>query len=166
MPPARFCRSWLSLAVIFAIPRERGGEERADAVRPPSDKCGLAFRLAERAMAGKDELPALMRTPATQTAAQKERIIGAFRITYDTVGANAPAMLDEAGDRIPGSHEEFVDSAGAILNDVYAYQTGALGWRSIQPGQGRTVNIFQNSTTGDGAWRQIGLTTPARYVTI
>ncbi len=138
------------------------------AFRSPSGKCGLAYRLAERAMAGKGEVPELMLTPATGPEAQKERVIGAFRLTYDTAGVNAPAMLDQNGDRIPGSHEEFVDSAGAILNDVYAWQTGVLGYADpIQPGQGPyVVNIFQNSYYGETVpGERIGFSTPARYIT-
>ncbi len=165
-----------SVAVIALIasmlsPGVAAGAEhgpRSEALRAPSDKCGLAYRLAERAMAGREELPAIMVESAARLAAQKERIIGAFRLTYDTAGADAPAMLDRDGERIPGSHEEFVDSAGAILNDVYAYQTGVLGYLDpIQPGQGPyLVNIFQNSYYGEtvpGA--RIGFSTPARYLT-
>ena len=141
-------------------PGTRGENALTPSDRPPINAAGLqAFRTA----GGKDELPALIRRPRRP---QPRRRGSSAHLHYLRHGGRQCSGDARRGRRpIPGSYEEFVDRR-RHLNDVYAYQTGALGWRSIQPGQGRTVNIFQNSTTGDGAWRQIGLTTPARYVTI
>ena len=138
------------------------------AVRPPDPKCGLSYRLGESGLAGKDQLPATMAAPATRAVFQSERVIGTFRFLYDTVGSDAPAMLDGTGARIPGSHEQFVDSAGAIFNAVYALQTGALGYADpVQPGQGEyDVYIFNNVYYGETVpGTRIGTTTPARYIT-
>ena len=147
---------------------QRTGSGPDGAGRPPDHKCGLAYRLGESGLAERDELPATMATPSTRTVFQSDRIIGAFRFYYDIAGTDAPAMLDGTGARIPGSHEQFVDSAGAILNEVYAYQTGVLGYLDpIQPGQGYyDVYIFNSVYYGETVPdTRIGTTTPARYIT-
>lgn len=111
--------------------------------------------------------PPSLATPAVPAALQAVRVIGAFRFHYDTAGANAPAMLDDLGGRIPGTHEEYVESAGSIFNAVLAHQTSVLGYASpIQPDQSAYDVTITDAAPYYG-WTEpgarIGLTTPARY---
>jgi len=106
---------------------------------------------------------------ATSPAAfQASRVIGRFRFSYDTTGTDSPALLDGTGARIPGSHDAFVDSAGAIFNAVYATVTGVLGYGDpIQPAQNYyDVNIFNSVYYGETVPEtQIGFSTPSRWIT-
>jgi hypothetical protein len=152
-----------ALAAALGAPSRQEGAPRGG----PDPKCGLAWRLAESGLAGEEDLPAIMVVPATPVALQSERIIGKFRIHYDTAGPGAPALLDAANDRIPGSHEQFVDSAGAILNEVYSFETAVLGYADpIQPSQGvYDVYVFDNMYYGETVpGNRIGTDTPPRYV--
>jgi hypothetical protein len=156
----------VSLTAVRAMPQ--GAGESVDRGRPPDPKCGLASRLLELGLASKEELPSAMAAQATPAVLQAERIIGAFRFHYDTTGTDSPAMLNGSGDRVPGSYEEFVDSAGAVLNYVYTYETGVLGYLDpIQPGQEYyDIYIFNSTYYGETVPEaRIGSTTPARYTT-
>ena len=64
----------------------------------------------------------------TRPVLQKTRMVGGFRVHYDTVGANVPAMLNVNKQRIPGSHEEYIDSVLAIMQTVVATETIILGY--------------------------------------
>jgi len=156
--PVKWIAPWLLLA--SAVAGAQPGTHPADG------KCGLAARLAELrftpAVPGKTSLPVV----SAPLAYQASRTIGSFRFNYDTTGSNAPALLDVTGARIPGSHEAYVDSAGAIFNEVYAIETGELGYGDpIQPGQDfYDVNIFNNVYYGETVPEtQIGFSTPSRW---
>jgi hypothetical protein len=136
--------------------------------RVPDNKCGLAYRLTEAGLADPAEYPAVMAVPSTRTLFQSDRTIGGFRFHYDTTGADAPALLAPDGTRIPGSHEAFVDSAGAVFNAVREYQTAVMGYADpVQASQtAYDVYIYNSSYYGETVPEtRIGMTTPARYVT-
>jgi len=59
---------------------------------------------------------------------QKSRTSGGFRVHYDTVGINAPAMLDVNKQRVAGTQEEYVDSVLAIAQEVHSYEISVLGY--------------------------------------
>jgi hypothetical protein len=107
--------------------RERN---RTGAGTPRKGKCGLelAFQLLEGwnsfTDGEKGSLRTLLKTPSTQG----DRIIGRAHIYYDTTGADAPALLDFAGHRIPGTAEAYVDSVGRILNHVWSFEIDRLGY--------------------------------------
>lgn len=148
-------------------------EEVAAASSVPDPKCGLPRALAAAGLTapsapGEDaDAPDRLPAPWSKILFQRERIVGLFLLRYDTAGVDAPAMLDAGGNPVPGSHEEFVDSAGRILNEVHAVLTGPLGYADpIQPGQGpyevRIANSVYYGETVPGA--RIGASTPARYL--
>ncbi len=87
-------------------------------------KCG--FPVAAYAFEHQSAMQARLLTD--RPAAQKNVLRGNFRIHYDTSGINTPAMLDAFYQRIAGSHEEFVDSVAAIMNHVFAVETGVVGY--------------------------------------
>lgn len=70
--------------------------------------------------------------PLFKTAAppdrQKNRVIGHFRIFYDTTGASVPAMLTAGQLPIPNSFEEYVDSAGRLFNNAWSVEIDNLGY--------------------------------------
>lgn len=66
---------------------------------------------------------------------QKNIVVGHFRIHYDTTGSLAAAMLDATLQPIPGTADQYADSAAAIANQVYDVEIGALGYQS-PPGDG------------------------------
>jgi hypothetical protein len=91
-------------------------------------KCGLTIlthairnRLA-LSIPAREALTGLL----TRDVMQKSRLSTHFRIHYDTIGANTPAMLDTLHKRIPGSAEQYVDSVVAIAEQVYSFEIGTL----------------------------------------
>ena len=59
---------------------------------------------------------------------QTSVVSGGFRIHFDTTGANTPALLNALHQRIAGTARAFVDSAIAVMADVYAVEIGELGF--------------------------------------
>lgn len=59
---------------------------------------------------------------------QRDTVIGRFRIHFDTTGFHEPALLDAAGQRIPGTAAAFVDSVGKYFNDVWSREVDSLGY--------------------------------------
>jgi len=98
------------------------------AATQPDGKCGT--RLGETildywprfSVAQQTELKILMAPQALQNI----RLIGRFEVHYDTTGDQAPAMLDLAGNRIPNSAEQYVDSVGRYFNLAYQIEVDSL----------------------------------------
>jgi hypothetical protein len=113
-------------------------------------KCGLPILSAaihQRATLGAQErsaLNSLLQRPDLQTSVVADS--GRFRFHFDTTGTDAPALLDSAGHRIPGTVRAFVDSAIAIMAHVYEYETGTLGFLAPPSdstlGGGREYDIY------------------------
>jgi hypothetical protein len=127
-------------------------------------KCGLPILSAaihDRATLTAGEqlaLNALLQRPELQTSILADS--GRFRFHFDTTGAQAPALLDSAGSRIPGTARAFVDSAIAIMAHVYQYETGTLGFQAPPDdgmlGGGPEYDIYIDDPGPD----TYGLTTP------
>ncbi len=64
----------------------------------------------------------------TRPVMQKTRMAGGFRVHYDTVGSNVPALLDINKQRLSGTYEEYVDSVLAIIQAVFSTETMILGY--------------------------------------
>jgi hypothetical protein len=100
----------------------------------PNPKCSFGLRSsimyhgAEFSPEQLSKLASFLSPPS----AQKSRVIGRFRVHYDTLDVDGtqepPAMLDLSGNRIPNSWEEYVDSVGAIFNHVWEVETSGLGF--------------------------------------
>jgi hypothetical protein len=60
---------------------------------------------------------------------QKSITVGHFTVHYDTAGPEAAAMLDASYQEIPGTADEYADSVAAIANQVFAFETGELGYK-------------------------------------
>ena len=69
---------------------------------------------------------------------QKEKVIGRFKILYDTAGINMPALLDVNNQPLPNTAEAYVDSVGAIFNYVYSIEVDALGYQAPPHEQGES----------------------------
>jgi len=67
---------------------------------------------------------------------QKERVIGHFKILYDTSGSNEPALLNVNSQPLPNTAEAYVDSVGAIFNYVYSVEVDGLGYQAPPHEQG------------------------------
>ncbi|HUN66780.1 MAG TPA: MXAN_6640 family putative metalloprotease [Bacteroidota bacterium] len=100
------------------------------AVRRPEGKCGL-----QQSVRLLNLWPSL--TPAERRElksvffsqqAQADTVIGRFHFYYDTTGSNAPMLLDDNYNPIPGTYRRFVDSAGAIFNHVWHVEIDQLGY--------------------------------------
>ncbi|MGD0591775.1 MAG: MXAN_6640 family putative metalloprotease [Bacteroidota bacterium] len=94
-------------------------------------KCGLGIRAQVHSQWNafstlqKIELKQQMVPPSTQ----KERVIGRFKIFYDTSGTpNVPALLDANNQPLSNTAEAYVDSVGAIFNYVYSVEVDGLGY--------------------------------------
>jgi hypothetical protein len=135
------------------------------------DKCGLPVLSAaihNRLSLSVDErsaLTSLLQRNERQTSVLSES--RRFRFHYDTTGTDAPALLDALGDRIPGTARAYVDSAMAIMEHVYQYETGTLGFQGPPPdgtlggGSEYDIYIYDLSIFGSGTY---GLTTPDNAV--
>jgi hypothetical protein len=99
------------------------------------DKCGLA--VITYALNNRDALAAPLRSAAqvllTRPVLQKSIVAGNFRIHYDTLGLNEPALLDAFRQRIPRTANEYADSVGAILRYVALFEIGSLGYPAPPP---------------------------------
>ncbi len=93
-------------------------------------KCGLPVSLAvldhwkEFTESERRQLASLLSPPITQ----KSRLIGHFRIFYDTTGYHAPTLLDAGGTPILNTVENYVDSVGQYFNDAWAFEIDTLGY--------------------------------------
>jgi len=144
--------------------QDAGPAHRAEV---PDAKCGLRTRLIETGALPPERGVALKATPAVRSVLASVRTIGSFRFHYDTTGPGAPAMLNALGVRIPGSAEEYVDSAGAIFNAALELETSGLGYASPIPALGGVYDVTIANAYPYYGWTtrgaRIGTTTPARY---
>ncbi len=97
-------------------------------------------------------------------------VSGGFRVHFDTTGFNAPAMLDGAGNRLPGTAREYVDSIFSILSFVGPLESSTLGYGALRTdggnGGGPEYDIYvmelgnmYGYTTPDAAMPE-GMTSP------
>jgi hypothetical protein len=111
-------------------------------------------------------LQKILSRPVMQTSV----INGPFRVHFDTTGYNAPAMLDAAGNRLPGTARDYVDSVFSILSFVSPLESGTLGYGSLRTdgdnGGGPEYDIYvmelgnmYGYTTPDAAMPE-GMTSP------
>src|ERR1051326_1314216 len=105
---------------------------------------------------------------------EKERVIGHFRISYDTSAGSfdTPALLDAGYQRIPGTAEQFIDSLGRFFNESWEFEINRLGYTPPPlPGDGFypvTVRDLGRGTYGRTLWDESTLIDPgppARYRT-
>jgi hypothetical protein len=95
-------------------------------------KCGLPIifsarqRLAALSPAARSALSLLGTRPTTDTSILRN----GFRIHFDTLGLNTPALLDGQGNRLPGTARAFAESVGTTLGFVQAVELGQLGYPS------------------------------------
>ncbi|MBI4534797.1 MAG: hypothetical protein HY708_00875 [Ignavibacteriae bacterium] len=101
-------------------------------------KCGLPS--IAHALSNRDRLsPDLRRSldlVLTRPVLQKSIVAGNFRIHYDTVGSHAPAMLDSSHNPIPGTANEYADSAASIIGRVAIFEIDSLGYPAAPPDLG------------------------------
>lgn len=131
-------------------------------------KCGLPILSAairHRTTLGANErsaLSSLLQRVDRQTSVIADN--GRFKFHFDTTGGDAPALLDSAGHRVPGTARAFVDSAAAIMANVYQYETGTLGFQAPPDdgtlGGGPEYDIYIYDLGPD----TYGLTTPDMLV--
>ena len=163
-----------------------GGEGRAAVVRMVEQARGASNGMPRSSGAGKCGLQETFRllnawndfTPAERahiTAIlsplqhQKDRVVGRFRLYYDTTGSNVPALLDANNRPIPGTAEAYVDSAGRFFNDAWTIEIDRLGFGAppLDPDNSYHVEI-SNLTSGlyGRTWPDtpaVGGGNPARY---
>lgn len=117
-------------------------------------KCGFGIRTQVHSqwnafsVLQKIELKQLM----ADDSMQKNRIIGRFKILYDTSGtSNVPALLDVNNQPIPNTAEAYVDSVGAIFNYIYSVEIDGLGYQAPPHEQGESsYRIYIKDQGKDG----------------
>ncbi|MEW6510704.1 MAG: MXAN_6640 family putative metalloprotease [Bacteroidota bacterium] len=126
-------------------------------------KCGLAITAAaerDRPSLSSAEAEAL-RVLDTRPLHQTSVLSNGFRIHFDTTGANAPALLNDQHQRIPGTSYAYVDSVASMLAYVAAYESSVLGFLAPPPddtlGGGPEYDIYIEELGN-----LYGLTTPDR----
>lgn len=134
-------------------------------------KCGFGVRaqlhtFANRLPAGSRQLLLELLQPFTM---QCTKTIGRFRIHYDTIGTNTPALLDSNQQRQEGTYNAFVDSVGKIFNEVWETEIDGYGFLPpIADGEYYEITIMEYAgafygETLFGAERSAGV--PIRYET-
>ncbi len=84
---------------------------------------------------------------------QKERIIGRFKILYDTSGTpDVPALLDVNNLPLPNTAEAYVDSVGAIFNYIYSVEVDGLGYQTPPHEQGESYYRIYIQDQGVGGY--------------
>ncbi len=97
-----------------------------------SGKCGLqlSFDVIEHwkefSELQKQHLMILLAPPSRQ----KSRVIGHFKIFYDTTGFEAPALVSTTlgCQRLPNTVEQYIDSVGKYFNEVWDLEINSLGY--------------------------------------
>ncbi len=93
-------------------------------------KCGLPLLVSARrqlqtlAPDVRSRANALLARPDLQTSILRN----GYRIHFDTVGTDAPALLDNHGQRIPGTASAFAESTAVSLAYVASIEIGQLGY--------------------------------------
>ena len=132
LPAQTISSSWSSRATAYLRLLEETHTQREDGL---PDKCGLA--VITYALNNRDALAASLRSAAqvllSRPALQKSIVVGNFRIHYDTLGINEPALLDASHQRTPGTANEYADSVGEILRYVAPFEIGTLGYPDPPP---------------------------------
>jgi hypothetical protein len=59
-----------------------------------------------------------------------------FRIHYDTVGVNQPAMVTLSGDRIPNTVGQYVDTVARLFDSVWTAEVTTFGFAAPAPDNG------------------------------
>jgi len=142
-----FMRSGLALAALAALcpgapAQEYGARAQAYALlasrlRGPGGtglpvKCGLPGLAS--AVHARSALEAGPRAALGVLQGRQERQAtlvttdGLFKFHFDTTGIDAPAFLDTAGNRIPGTARAFADSAAVVMGRVYQVEILGLGY--------------------------------------
>jgi hypothetical protein len=100
-------------------------------------KCGTPFLVPATlswdglsSMTKQELLPAFARP-----VRQKSRVSpsGRFRVHYDTTGVESPALLDPSHQRIPNTHEAYVDSVVYYLEFVWKMLIDSRGYGTPYP---------------------------------
>ena len=101
-------------------------------------KCGFPIVSAARSL--EDSMGIDAGTSITRIlqrpSMQKSILVGAFRIHYDTVGQNTPALLDNQGNRIDSTYDAYADSVATIANHVRGFEIDSLGYDPPPPDNG------------------------------
>lgn len=125
-------------------------------------KCGLPALSAALQQQSKLDAGtrAALENALSRPSTQASKLIGSFRIHYDTSGFHAAAMLDELKNRIPNSASAYVDSIGQILQYSLRLLRDSLGYLAPPPdnglGGGPEYDIYLQNLGGSS----YGYTTP------
>jgi hypothetical protein len=96
---------------------------------PDRGKCGTAFRMAWRAeqLVGRSGVDGVWDLRPTRQTSRRS-LQGHFRIHYDTIGVDTPALLDGVGGRVSGTAHAFADSALAAFERAWEAIVDGLGY--------------------------------------
>ena len=115
----------------------------ASTLFPSDGKCGFpaqARLLSIRQQLSPEQqhiLKQILQPPESQCVVTR----GKFRIHYDSIGVDTPALLDDSLHRIEGTYNDFVDSVGAVFNYVFDVEVNQMGYSSPIVG-GEYYDIF------------------------
>lgn len=94
---------------------------------------------------------------------------GKFRVHYDTIGINTPALLDSFNNRIPNSYHAYAESVATFFNDVWNIEITVYGFDApLQAGQLYDVYIveYNGAVYGETFFgNEITTNEPIRYET-
>jgi hypothetical protein len=96
-------------------------------------KCGFPFLAAARHQMSSlsPDLQSVVRSLSFRPALQTSILRRGYRIHFDTLGTDAPALLDSQGQRIAGTSFAFAESSASALAYVEAIEIGQLGYPAL-----------------------------------
>jgi hypothetical protein len=137
------------------------------------EKCGFGLRTHVHtqwnAFSALQKIELLQQIPPST---QKERVIGRFKICYDTSAtSHVPALLDANGQPLSNTAEAYVDSVGAIFNYVYSAEVDGLGYPPSPHEQGepyyrviiQDMNYYNGRPYGFPDWDSEAPLNPGGY---
>jgi|GEM_PF-334329 len=158
----------------------KGNNVSAIRLRDEIGTCGLRLRFEidrhwnEFTASQRQQIQSILDPPPMQA----NRIIGHFRIFYDTSALNSdvPALIyidsNDVAQRIPGTAEAFVDSVGKYFNYVWSCEIDTLGY--FQPPLDTDgyyhvyiIDLANSGIYGQTTWGTTPINTgqPPRYTT-
>jgi hypothetical protein len=161
-------------ALVRSVEQARSGGKRMGTPDNHPGKCGLSawFIVQEHWSEFSEIQKHRLQTAFDAPTRQKNRVIGRFRIYYDTAGtANVPALTDPSFVPIDGTAEQYIDSVGSYFNHAWSVEVDSLGYTPPPlPIDGEYpvyitdfgFGLYGQTTPASTAINQ---TTPPRYMT-
>ncbi|MAT39580.1 MAG: hypothetical protein CL946_08240 [Ectothiorhodospiraceae bacterium] len=115
----------------------------------PGDKCGFELtaeiirRRSTFSPSQLEKVESFLAPPELQVSITSPS--GLFTINYDRSGSNAAALLDESGNRINGTADQYAAEVAKYFDEAYQVEVDEIGYEP-PPGQPYVINIVEHGS--------------------